>query len=58
MILNTVPRLKTMRSFLRRPGGVRVFKKAYRELEDEYTLARELLSARCDAGVTQDCAGS
>jgi len=39
-----------MKKALRRTG----FKKAYEDLEEEYTLAREMLAARSKFGLTQE----
>jgi DNA-binding XRE family transcriptional regulator len=41
-------------AFLKRAMRRKGFKRAYDELEDEYLLVRELLSARVRAGLTQE----
>jgi DNA-binding XRE family transcriptional regulator len=41
-------------AFLERARGRKGFSEAYDDLEDEYLLVRELLSARVQAGLTQE----
>jgi DNA-binding XRE family transcriptional regulator len=41
-------------AFLERALGRKGFREAYDGLEDEYLLARELLAARTQAGLTQE----
>jgi DNA-binding XRE family transcriptional regulator len=41
-------------AFLQRARKREGFREAYDELEDEYRLARELLAARAEAGLTQE----
>ena len=41
-------------AFLKKAQRRKGFQKAYEELEDEYTLVRELLRARSRAGLTQE----
>ena len=42
------------KAFLKNAQKREGFRKAYNDLEDEYTLAREMLSARSKSGLTQE----
>ena len=42
------------RAFLKNAQKREGFSKAYKDLEEEYTLVREMLSARSKAGLTQE----
>ena len=41
-------------AFLKKAGKSEGFRKAYDDLDEEYRLVREMLSARSEAGLTQD----
>jgi DNA-binding XRE family transcriptional regulator len=41
-------------AFLKKASKRKGFKKAYEDLEEEYTLAREMLAARTKHGLTQE----
>ncbi len=41
-------------SFLEKAMKRKGFKESYEELEDEYSLMREMLTARCKSGLTQE----